>query len=238
MRGTSNVAVTASCWIRSGMHTGRVRLKQIDTHRKDLGQQSISYWGVVVNSLVLLCDQCWWIFSLLQGESGQSSPTDGVRWNRHVRPFHLTVCLKISQHSTLWRHHHYIMPLPEKTVVLWRTASSGSEETRSGRCSLPFLAALNNYRSLLNGVFLERYKTVYITPLIKISGLDSSDVRSYRPISNYQWYQRYLSGSLHGRSSAKSSKKKTFYRTSGLHTGNIFWLKLLNSDFWRNSPSS
>jgi hypothetical protein len=47
----------------------------------------------------------------------------------------------------------------------------------------PFLASLYN-RSLSTGVFPERYKTAYITPIVKKPGLDPADVRSYRPISN------------------------------------------------------
>jgi hypothetical protein len=47
----------------------------------------------------------------------------------------------------------------------------------------PFLTHLFN-RSLSTGVFPTRYKTAYITPIIKKPGAVPSDVRSYRPISN------------------------------------------------------
>jgi hypothetical protein len=47
----------------------------------------------------------------------------------------------------------------------------------------PFLTYLFN-RSFSTGVFPNRYKTAYITPIIKKPGAVPSDVCSYRPISN------------------------------------------------------
>ena len=47
----------------------------------------------------------------------------------------------------------------------------------------PILTHLFN-RSFSTGVFPNRYKTAFITPILKKPGADSSDVRSYRPISN------------------------------------------------------
>ena len=47
----------------------------------------------------------------------------------------------------------------------------------------PFLTSLYN-RSMSTGVFPDRYKMAYITPIIKKPGLVTTDARSYRPISN------------------------------------------------------
>lgn len=47
----------------------------------------------------------------------------------------------------------------------------------------PFIAELYN-RSLITGHFPARFKEAFITPIVKKPGLDSADVRSYRPISN------------------------------------------------------
>ena len=47
----------------------------------------------------------------------------------------------------------------------------------------PFIVELCN-RSLSAGVVPAAFKTAYITPVLKKSGLDSADVKSYRPISN------------------------------------------------------
>ncbi len=47
----------------------------------------------------------------------------------------------------------------------------------------PFIAELFN-RSLITGHFLDEFKHAFITPIVKKAGLDSSDVGSYRPISN------------------------------------------------------
>jgi hypothetical protein len=48
---------------------------------------------------------------------------------------------------------------------------------------VPFLTSIYN-RSMSTSVFPDRYKTTYITPLIKKPGLVTTDARSYRPISN------------------------------------------------------
>lgn len=47
----------------------------------------------------------------------------------------------------------------------------------------PFLTSLFN-KSLLTGFVPDAFKVAYITPLVKKSGMDTGDVRSYRPISN------------------------------------------------------
>ena len=47
----------------------------------------------------------------------------------------------------------------------------------------PFLTSLFN-KSLLSGFVPEAFKVAYITPLVKKSGMDTGDVRSYRPIYN------------------------------------------------------
>jgi len=47
----------------------------------------------------------------------------------------------------------------------------------------PFIVELCN-RSLSAGVVPTAFKTAYITHVLKKSGLDSADVKSYRPISN------------------------------------------------------
>ena len=47
----------------------------------------------------------------------------------------------------------------------------------------PFLASFLN-KSLSSGFVPDAFKAVYIIPLVKKSGMDTGDVRSYRPISN------------------------------------------------------
>ena len=47
----------------------------------------------------------------------------------------------------------------------------------------PFIVELCN-RSLSAGVVPSAFKTAYIMPVLKKSGLNSADVESYRPISN------------------------------------------------------
>jgi len=47
-------------------------------------------------------------------------------------------------------------------------------------------------RSLVHGVVPAAFKTAYITPLLKKSGLDPADVKSYRPISNLSVLSKLL----------------------------------------------
>ena len=55
----------------------------------------------------------------------------------------------------------------------------------------PYLAELFN-RSMLAGQFPATFKEAFITPAVKKSGLDSSDVGSYRPISNLSVISKLL----------------------------------------------
>jgi hypothetical protein len=55
----------------------------------------------------------------------------------------------------------------------------------------PFLTKLFN-RSLITGHFPPIYKSAFITPLIKKAGMDVSDCRSYRPISNLSVVSKLL----------------------------------------------
>jgi hypothetical protein len=55
----------------------------------------------------------------------------------------------------------------------------------------PFLVVMYN-RSLVHGVVPAAFKTAYITPLLKKSGLDPADVKSYRPISNLSVLSKLL----------------------------------------------
>jgi hypothetical protein len=55
----------------------------------------------------------------------------------------------------------------------------------------PFLTKLFN-RSLILGHFPHIYKSAFITPLIKKAGMDVSDCRSYRPISNLSMVSQLL----------------------------------------------
>ena len=55
----------------------------------------------------------------------------------------------------------------------------------------PFLSELFS-RSLLSGYVPSSFKVAYITPLIKKPNLDSSDVKSYRPISNLSVISKLL----------------------------------------------
>ena len=47
----------------------------------------------------------------------------------------------------------------------------------------PFLCRLFN-ASLLIGVFPDTFKSAYVTPILKKSGLAEDDAKNYRPISN------------------------------------------------------
>ena len=47
----------------------------------------------------------------------------------------------------------------------------------------PYLSAVFS-RSLVGGRFPNAFKQAFITPILKKTGLDPDDVRSYRPISN------------------------------------------------------
>jgi hypothetical protein len=55
----------------------------------------------------------------------------------------------------------------------------------------PFLTKLFN-RSLITGHFPHIYKSAFINPLIKKAGMDVSDCRSYRPISNLSVVSKLL----------------------------------------------
>ena len=55
----------------------------------------------------------------------------------------------------------------------------------------PFLSELFN-RSLLSGYVPASFKAAYITPLLKKPDLDSSDAKSYRPISNLSLIPKLL----------------------------------------------
>jgi hypothetical protein len=55
----------------------------------------------------------------------------------------------------------------------------------------PFVTKLFN-RSLITGHFPHIYKSAFITPLIKKAGMDVSDCRSYRPISNLSVVSKLL----------------------------------------------
>jgi hypothetical protein len=55
----------------------------------------------------------------------------------------------------------------------------------------PFLTKLF-YRSLITGHFPHIYKSAFITPPIKKAGMDVSDCRSYRPISNLSVVSKLL----------------------------------------------
>jgi hypothetical protein len=55
----------------------------------------------------------------------------------------------------------------------------------------PFLAELY-CRSLSTGTFPSVYKSAFITPILKKAGMDSTDTRSYRPISNLSVVSKLL----------------------------------------------
>ena len=62
----------------------------------------------------------------------------------------------------------------------------------------PFLCELFN-RSLSTATVPTAFKSAYITPLPKKQGLDISDVRSYRPISNLSVVSKLLERLVHRR---------------------------------------
>jgi hypothetical protein len=55
----------------------------------------------------------------------------------------------------------------------------------------PFLTKLFD-RSLITGHFPDIYKSAFITPLIRKAGMDVSDCRSFRPISNLSVVSKVL----------------------------------------------
>lgn len=56
---------------------------------------------------------------------------------------------------------------------------------------LPFITAMCN-KSLLEGHLPSSQKSAIISPVIKKSGLDPEDVRSYRPISNLTYMSKII----------------------------------------------
>lgn len=74
-----------------------------------------------------------------------------------------------------------ILRLPDKTSAADPMPTSVLK--RVADIVAPFLADLFN-RSLAEGTFPSSYKEAFVTPIIKKSGLDVTDVTSYRPISN------------------------------------------------------
>ena len=75
----------------------------------------------------------------------------------------------------------FIMRLPDKQSICDVLSSSVLKKVAFEVS--PFLTHLFN-PSLSTGVFTNRYKTTYITPIIKKPGAVPFNVRSYRPISN------------------------------------------------------
>jgi hypothetical protein len=55
----------------------------------------------------------------------------------------------------------------------------------------PYITVLFN-RSLSSGSVPSTFKDAYITPLLKKASMDPSDVRSYRPISNFSVMSKLL----------------------------------------------
>jgi len=55
----------------------------------------------------------------------------------------------------------------------------------------PFVALLFN-KSLLTGCFLPAFKLAVIRPLLKKSGLDPSQLKNYRPVSNLSFLSKLL----------------------------------------------
>jgi len=74
-----------------------------------------------------------------------------------------------------------VRSLPDKTCALEPLPTTHLKAVVG--VTAPFLTSLFN-KSLLSGCVPEAFKVAYITQLVKKSGIDTGDVRSYRPISN------------------------------------------------------
>ena len=55
----------------------------------------------------------------------------------------------------------------------------------------PFITLLFN-RSLVTGCFPSEFKHAIVRPLLEKSGLDASDLKNYRPVSNLSFLSKLL----------------------------------------------
>ena len=60
----------------------------------------------------------------------------------------------------------------------------------------PFITRLFN-ESLVMGCFPERYNNAIITPLLKKSNMDASQLKSYRSVSNLSFLSKLLERAVH-----------------------------------------
>ena len=81
----------------------------------------------------------------------------------------------------------------EKLIVSALSARSSSylvSEGMRGHLS-SFIALLIN-RSLVTGCFPAEFKQAIVRPLLKKSGLDANEMKSYRPVSNLSFISKLL----------------------------------------------
>ena len=60
-----------------------------------------------------------------------------------------------------------------------------------GELLAPFIVVLCN-RSLITGCFPSEFKQAIVRPLLKKSGLDATDLKNYRPVSNLSFLSKLL----------------------------------------------
>jgi len=56
----------------------------------------------------------------------------------------------------------------------------------------PFITLLCNYKSLAVGCFPSDFKRAVVRPLLKKGGLDTSQMKNYRPVSNLPFLSKSL----------------------------------------------
>ena len=91
----------------------------------------------------------------------------------------------------------------------------------------PFICRLFN-ASLCSGHVPQSFKSAYITPLPKKAGLDNTDVKSYRPISNFRLFQRCWNASFLG-GYLSISRSTVCFPVCSPPTGNV----ILRRPRWR-----
>ena len=84
-----------------------------------------------------------------------------------------------------------VRALPDKNCEFDLLPTTHLKAVASVGVIAPFLTSLFN-KSMLSGFVPDAFKVAYIIPLVKKSGMDTGDVRSYRPISNLSFASKLL----------------------------------------------
>jgi hypothetical protein len=135
---------------------------------------------------------------------GAPEPTFSVTGQRLLSFSALNLADVISPINSLPGKNSYLDALP--IPILMQVANEIA----------PFLAERFDCSLTINA-FPERYKSSYITPLIKKAGLDPADTRSYRPISNLSVVSKRLERLV----PQQMVDSETSYPTINQHTGHI-----------------